>query len=377
MASCCVSTNFHVRILSVQCPLAAASSHRKPGCYTKRVKILGIETSCDETAVAVVEEGRRLLSNVIASQVDIHRRYGGVVPEVASRQHVLQIMPIIRESLIQAKVPLEDVDAVAVTHGPGLAGALLVGVNAAKALAFALGVPLVGVNHLEGHIYAAWLSNQRPEEEPGFPLLCLIASGGHTDLVLMENHGVYRLLGRTRDDAAGEAFDKAARILGLGFPGGPEIQRWAQGAQDREKLPRAWLKGSHDFSFSGLKTALLHRAQAANLYPPGGLAEEHRRMAVKEMAAAFQASVVDVIVAKTLDAAREFKTRGVVLGGGVTANALLRETICQRANTPVLIPPAVLCTDNGAMVAACGYFHLSRGLKDSLDLDVDPSLSLG
>ena len=341
------------------------------------MKVLGIETSCDETAVAVVEDGHRILSNVIASQIDIHRRYGGVVPEVASRQHVLQMMPVVREALQRSKVTLEEVDAVAVTHGPGLAGCLLVGVNTAKSLALALALPLAGVNHLEGHIYAAWLNGQRPDEEPGFPLLCLIASGGHTDLVLMQGHGRYRLLGRTRDDAAGEAFDKAARILGLSFPGGPEIQRVAQGAQGREQLPRSWLRGSYDFSFSGLKTALLHKAQAAGLYPPADTQDELERDTVRELSAAFQDSVVDVIVTKTLDAAREHRVKGVVLGGGVTANALLRAIILQKASLPVLIPPPDLCTDNGAMIGACGYFHLSRGLEQGLDLDLDPALALG
>ena len=345
--------------------------------YTGGVKILGIETSCDETAVAVVEDGRKLLSNVISSQVAIHRPYGGVVPELASRQHVVAIGTIVNQALEEAGADWDDVDAVSVTHGPGLAGALVVGVNAAKALALTLELPLVGVNHLEGHVYAAWLEEDPPDRELGFPLLCLIASGGHTDLVLMAGHGEYRLLGRTRDDAAGEAFDKAARVLGLGFPGGPEIQRVSEAAVGRERLPRAWLRGTLDFSFSGLKTALLHKAQAACIYPPGDLEEEEAAEIVMELAAAFQESVVDVLTAKTLRAASEFGAKGVILGGGVTANRLLRERIRAKAELPVLIPAPILCTDNGAMVAACAYYQLNRGAEGDMDMEVDPSLSLG
>ena len=350
-------------------------------------KILGIETSCDETAVAVVEDGWKVLSNVISSQVELHARYGGVVPEVASRQHVLEIAPTIHQALEEAGTGFRELDAVAVTYGPGLAGSLLVGLNAAKALAFALGAPLLGINHLEGHIFAAWLSPDSardradPATDPGFPLVCLIASGGHTDLALMEGYGAYNLLGRTRDDAAGEAFDKAARILGLGFPGGPEIQRVASDVRPTEPLPRAWLKGTRDFSFSGVKTALLRRAQAAGVYPPGEMVlgdleeEEHRRI-IGEMAAAFQESLVDVMVQKTLEAAEAYGARGIILGGGVAANALLREQLTHRSSLPTLIPPPVLCTDNGAMIAACGNYHLSLGHRGFLDLDVDPSLSL-
>ena len=361
------------------------------------MKILGIETSCDETAAAVVVDGRFVLSNVIASQIDLHARYGGVVPEVASRQHVLAIVPTIQRALEEAGLTLQDdLAAVAVTQGPGLAGALLVGLNAAKALAFSLGVPLIGVNHLEAHIYASWLSppeaqgseasppsagarrsGKDPEESAGFPLLCIIASGGHTDLVLMEGHGQYRLLGRTRDDAAGEAFDKAARILGLGFPGGPEIQRVAMGATGTEKLPRAWLRGSYDFSFSGLKTALLHRAQALGLYPPGDDPDTHRQTEIMEVAAAFQESVVEVIVAKAIEAIKKTGARGVLLGGGVTANTSLRERIVSQSPIPVFIPTPSLCTDNGAMVAGCAFYLLARGAGDGLQLDVDPSLRLG
>ena len=343
------------------------------------IKVLGIETSCDETAAAVVEDGRWVLSNIVASQVELHSRYGGIVPEVASRQHVIEIAPIIARAMEDASVSLEELDAVAVTSGPGLAGSLLVGANFAKALAFSLGKPLLGINHLEGHIYAAWLHSGEggaeadPERSPGFPLVCLIASGGHTDLVLMEAHGSYRLLGRTRDDAAGEAFDKAARILGLGFPGGPEIQRVAVGAQGDERLPRAWLKDTHDFSFSGVKTALLHMAQDRGVYPPSGEMEH----GVREMAAAFQESLVDVMVTKALDAANVWAARGIVLGGGVAANARLRSRMLEEAEIPALIPPPVLCTDNGAMIAASGYFRFTAGHRDTLDMDVDPSLSLG
>jgi N6-L-threonylcarbamoyladenine synthase len=344
------------------------------------MKILGIETSCDETAAAVVEDGRRVLSNIIASQVDIHARYGGVVPEVASRQHVIHVAPTVAEALESAGVVMDELDAVAVTYGPGLAGSLLVGLNFAKALAFSLGIPLLCMNHLEGHIYSAWLRRDDapdPGTEPGFPYLCLIASGGHTDLVQMEAHGRYRLLGRTRDDAAGEAFDKAARILGLGFPGGPEIQRVSGGALGKESLPRAWLRDTQDFSFSGVKTALLHKAQDRGIYPPPGELEgEDMEREVREMAAAFQDSVVDVMVSKTLEAADKWNAKGIILGGGVTANALLRERMLRQSSLPVLIPPPILCTDNGAMMAACGYYHLIRGHSSTFDLDVDPSLSL-
>ena len=339
--------------------------------------LLGIETSCDETAVAVVEDGRRLRSNVIASQVDIHARYGGIVPEIASRQHILQIGPILEQALEEAGVTLEDLDAIAVTRGPGLAGSLLVGVNAAKGLAFALGVPLLGVNHLEGHIYAAWLEGQSPEQDPGFPLMCLVASGGHTDLILMRGHGDYLLVGRTRDDAAGEAFDKAARVLGLGFPGGPAVQRVAQGVTATERLPRARLKEreSLDFSFSGLKTALLYAARGRGLYPPPeGGADPHQ---VAQMAAAFQESVVDSLVERTIEAVQREGVRGIILGGGVAANTLLRLEMGRRAPVPVLVPGPVLCTDNGAMVAACGYFWHRRGEAHGWDMDVVPNLRLG
>jgi N6-L-threonylcarbamoyladenine synthase len=343
------------------------------------LKILGIETSCDETAVGVVADGRRVLCNVISSQAELHAPYGGVVPEVASRQHVRDLVPALEKALADSGLALEDIDVVSATYGPGLAGSLITGLNSAKAISFALGVPLLGVNHLEGHIYASWLNREDPEREPGFPLACLIASGGHTDLVLMEGHGVYKLLGRTRDDAAGEAFDKAARILGLGFPGGPEIQRVSQGAAGRERLPRAWMKQTLDFSFSGVKTALLRLAQEKGVYPSGsgGLDQGELDELVRELAAAFQESVVDVMAAKLLDMAEKYRARGLILAGGVAANARLRQEVTLRSRLPVIIPEPVLCTDNGAMIAACAYYQYRRDNESGLDLDVDPGLSLG
>ena len=350
------------------------------------MKILGIETSCDETAAGVVEDGRALRSNIISSQAQLHSAYGGVVPELASRQHIRDLTPVLERAVGDCGMGLEDIDAVAVTYGPGLAGALLTGLNAAKAIAWSLDVPLLGVNHLEGHIYASWLTDADPAADPGFPLACLVASGGHTDLLLMQGHGDYRLVGRTRDDAAGEAFDKAARILGLGFPGGPEIQRVTQGGggdAEREAngatLPRAWLRDTLDFSFSGVKTALLHQAQRRGLYPepPAGADEAATAAAVRELAAAFQESVVEVISAKLVQMAERYRVRGLLLGGGVTANARLREEIRRRSPVPVIIPPPVLCTDNGAMVAACGFYQHQRGEQWPLELDVDPGLPLG
>ena len=340
------------------------------------IKILGIETSCDETAAGVVEDGRKLLSNVISSQAELHSPHGGVVPEVASRQHVRDLVPVLEQAASYSGFGLEDIDAIAVTYGPGLAGSLITGVNSAKAIAYSLGIPLIGVNHLEGHIYASWLAKANLEEDPGFPLACLVASGGHTDLLLMEGHGKYKLVGRTRDDAAGEAFDKAARILGLGFPGGPEIQRVSEGARGDEQLPRAWMKDTLDFSFSGIKTALLHMAQDRGIYPSPENGIDQERM-VRELASAFQESVVDVISAKLVEMAAKYKVKGLVLGGGVTANARLREEIVKRSPLPVIIPPPILCTDNGAMIAACGYFQYQRGEETGMGIDVSPGLPLG
>ncbi|MCH2672082.1 MAG: tRNA (adenosine(37)-N6)-threonylcarbamoyltransferase complex transferase subunit TsaD [Dehalococcoidia bacterium] len=340
------------------------------------VNILGIETSCDETAAGVVADGRVLMSNVISSQIDLHAKYGGVVPELASRQHVRDLIPVLEQAATDADLSLEDMDAIAVTYGPGLAGSLITGVNAAKAISYSLGIPLIGVNHLEGHIYASWLTKTELEKDPGFPLACLVASGGHTDLLLMEGHGKYKLVGRTRDDAAGEAFDKAARILGLGFPGGPEIQRVSAGANGEEDLPRAWMKGTLDFSFSGIKTALLHIAQDRGLYPSPENGVDTERL-IRELAAAFQESVVDVLSAKLIEMASKYKANGLVLGGGVTANARLRKEITKRSHLPVIIPPPILCTDNGAMIAACGYFQYERGDQTPMNIDVNPGLPLG
>jgi len=324
------------------------------------MKILGIETSCDETAAAVVEDGVKILSNQIASQVEIHARYGGIVPEVASRQHILAIIPILKQAMAEAKATWGNLDGIAVTIGPGLAGSLLVGVNVAKAIALAHGLPLTGVNHLEGHVYAGWLINRSID----FPLVCLIVSGGHSDLALMRGHGDYLVLGRTRDDASGEAFDKAARILGLGYPGGPAIEQAARNGIASLKLPRAWLEGTNDFSFSGVKTALLR------------LVEEGKVTDKLDAAASFQEAVVDVLVTKTVAVAKEHRVKQVLLVGGVASNELLRQQLVKNSPIPVLVPEPVLCTDNAAMIAACGYYRFQAGKMNGLDLDVVPNLKL-
>lgn len=325
------------------------------------MNVLALETSCDETGAAVVRDGIRVLSNVVASQIEIHRRFGGVVPEVASRQHVLAILPAIDEALRMAGTGWEDIHAVAATRGPGLAGALLVGVNTAKAVAWSHGLPLAGVNHIEAHIYANWLEDGRP---PRFPLLCLIVSGGHTELILMRNHGVYERLGRTLDDAAGEAFDKAARILGLAYPGGPAIQSAAEQAAGREVvLPRAELRDSYAFSFSGLKTAILRAAQ-----------QEPKD--VSALANGFQESVVDILVRKTVAAAGQTGAVDVAVAGGVAANRRLRECMARELGDRVRFPRLEYCTDNAAMIGGAAYFSLRRGERGALDMDVDPSLDL-
>ncbi|RMF49885.1 MAG: tRNA (adenosine(37)-N6)-threonylcarbamoyltransferase complex transferase subunit TsaD [Anaerolineae bacterium] len=334
------------------------------------MRILAIESSCDETAAAIVEDGRKLLSNAVASQVDLHARYGGVFPEMASRQHVLSIYPIVQQALREAHLSLDELDAIAVTRGPGLPGSLVVGLNAAKGLALGSGLPLVGVNHLEGHIYAAWLYREEPAPpEPQFPILALIVSGGHTELILIREHLQYQRLGGTLDDAAGEAFDKAARMLGLGYPGGPAIQQAGKEGDPRAfDFPRAWLGDSWDFSFSGLKTAVLRQVQA--------LQKQRLDLPVADLAASFEAAVVEVLTVKTMRAAERFGARSVLVAGGVSANQRLREEITRRSPLPVHIPPLAFCTDNAAMIAAAGCRRFAAGQRDGMSLDVLPTWPL-
>lgn len=339
--------------------------------------ILGIETSCDETGAAVVENGTRMLSNVVASQIALHAPFGGVFPEVASRAHVEAIQPVVQQALDDAGVTLEAIDAIAVTRGPGLAGSLLVGVNYAKGLALGRDLPLVGVNHLEGHIYSLWLTER--EEPIRFPVVCLIVSGGHSEIVLITDHGEYTLLGSTIDDAAGEAFDKVARLLGLAYPGGPVIERTARGADPTAyDFPRALRGEGYNFSFSGLKTAVLRAVQAPHA---GKRAPKAERMtpdqllpgvSVPDVAASFQAAVVDILVEKTVAAALAYGVTEVWMAGGVSANGVLRARMSAVSPLPVRYPPLKLCVDNGAMIAAAGYFRFVQGYRDGLDLDVRP-----
>lgn len=352
-----------------------------------QARILGIETSCDETAAAVVENGRHILSNIVATQLELHAQFGGVFPEVASRQHIRVIYQVIDQSLKDAHLNLEEVDAIAVTRGPGLPGSLVVGVNAAKGLAFASNLPLIGINHLEAHVYSAWLEwpplNNRniylneqdgsmdDEHRPQFPLLVLIVSGGHTELILMENHLHYQLLGGTIDDAAGEAFDKVGRLLGLAYPGGPSIQKSAEsGDPHAYNFPRAWLEGTWNFSFSGLKTAVLREVKRLEKYSSGIYNSE---LPVANLSASFQAAVVDVLVNKTIRAAQEFHANEILVAGGVSANKLLRDTIVAQADCNVYIPPIQLCTDNAAMIASAGHYRFINGQRDTPDFDVLPN----
>ncbi|MFL5775865.1 MAG: tRNA (adenosine(37)-N6)-threonylcarbamoyltransferase complex transferase subunit TsaD [Chloroflexota bacterium] len=346
--------------------------------------VLAVESSCDETGVALVENGRRIHSNVVASQTALHAATGGIVPEVAARAHLRWIVPVLDEALDAAGAAVKDVDAIAVTYGPGLAGSLLVGINFAKSLAFVHDRPLVAVNHLEGHLYAAWLLDPGEErDEPAFPLVALIVSGGHTFLVEMRDHLTYRLLGETVDDAAGEAFDKVGRLLGLPYPGGPSIQRAAEGATGHAvAFPRAWLGDSYDFSFSGLKTAARRTVDAARMDEGLRVDDPDARLsegATAELAWGFQDSVVDVLVTKTLRAALAVGARSIVLGGGVAANTPLRLRLAEDAaerGLPLIVPRPGLCTDNGAMIGAAAARRLAAGDLAGLDLDARPSLPL-
>jgi len=346
-------------------------------------KILAVETSCDETAAAVVEDGQHIRSNVVASQIDIHRRYGGIFPEIASRQHVLALTTVIQDAMVQARTGWNELDAVAVTYGPGLAGSLLVGVNAAKGIALSLDLPLIGVNHLEGHLYSNWLKTDGASLGPTFPSVCLIVSGGHTELVLVRGHLDYEVLGRTLDDAAGEAFDKVARLIGLGYPGGPAIQQAAEGGNPAAfDLPRARLRGTFDFSFSGLKTAVLRIVQryTDKVQSPADTAVVQlplRSLPVANLAASFQMAVVDVLVEKTCQAAERFDAAEILIAGGVSANQVLRREMIARADHPVRVPPLFLCTDNAAMIGAVAHHRFLADQFADLDLDVIPNLRLG
>jgi N6-L-threonylcarbamoyladenine synthase len=330
--------------------------------------IMGIETSCDETAVAIIKNGREIAANVVASQIESHKRFGGVVPEIASRHHVEQITMIIEEALKEAKLTFSDLDAIAVTEGPGLVGALLIGVNAAKALAFAHNIPLVPVHHIAGHIYA-----NRLVTELSFPLLSLVVSGGHTELVYMKEQGHFQVIGETRDDAAGEAYDKVARTLKLPYPGGPHIDRLAQEGSDTLKLPRAWLEeGSYDFSFSGLKSAVINTVHNAE--------QRGEIIAPEDLAASFQESVIEVLVKKTVKATEEYKVEQVLLAGGVAANKGLRKALekafSEKADIDLVIPPLNLCTDNAAMIAAAGSIMFEKGIRADLSLNANPGLDI-
>lgn len=337
---------------------------------SKDITILGIESSCDETAAAVVVNGRQVLSNEISSQIDIHTLYGGVVPEIASRKHVERINQVIREALRKADRKLTDMDAIAVTYGPGLVGALLVGVSAAKGMSFATGIPLIGVHHIEGHISANFIA--APELEP--PFICLVVSGGHTHLVIVRDYGSYEILGRTMDDAAGEAFDKVARAIGLGYPGGPKIDKAAkEGNPDAIQFPHGKVTGKkYDFSFSGLKSAVLNYLNTEKM--------AGREISVPDVAASFQKSVVETLVTHAMEAVDEYHYDKFALAGGVASNSALRvlaKEACAERGVSFYCPPPILCTDNAAMIACAGYYDYIRGIRSGYDLNAVPNLALG
>ncbi|MEM1503609.1 tRNA (adenosine(37)-N6)-threonylcarbamoyltransferase complex transferase subunit TsaD [Domibacillus sp. 8LH] len=334
----------------------------------KNTYVFGIETSCDETAAAIVKNGTEIVANIVSSQIESHKRFGGVVPEIASRHHVEQIIAVLNETLEQAGLTFKDMDAIAVTKGPGLVGALLIGVNAAKAIAFAHNLPLIGVHHIAGHIYA-----NRLVKEMAFPLLSLVVSGGHTELVYMKEHGSFEVIGETRDDAAGEAYDKVARTLNLPYPGGPHIDRLAAQGEDTYKLPRVRLEeGSYDFSFSGLKSAVINTVHNAE--------QRGEEIVPENLAASFQASVVDVLTEKTIRAAKEYGVKQVLLSGGVAANKGLRASLenafADFKNIELVIPPLSLCTDNAAMIAAAGTILFEQGKRDGMDMNGHPGLDI-
>ena len=336
----------------------------------KEVKILAIESSCDETAAAVVVNGRKVLSNIIFSQIDLHKLYGGVVPEIASRKHIEKINQVVTEALETAGMALEDMDAIAVTYGPGLVGALLVGVSAAKAISFASGIPLVGVHHIEGHISANYIEN--PDLEP--PFACLVVSGGHTHLVLVKDYGEYEILGKTRDDAAGEAFDKVARAIGLGYPGGPKIDKLScEGNPDAIAFPRGKVGGSdYDFSFSGLKSAVLNYLNGCKM--------KNEPVNTANVAASFQKAVIDVLVDHAMHACKEYGFKKFAIAGGVASNAHLRaamEEACRKRKIQFYHPSPILCTDNAAMIGAAAYYEYQKGVRSGLDLNAVPNLKLG
>ncbi len=336
----------------------------------KEIKILGIESSCDETAAAVVVNGRDMLSNVISSQIDIHTLYGGVVPEIASRKHVERVSQVVEQALLNAHMTLDEIDAIGVTYGPGLIGPLLVGVSAAKAIAWAKDIPLVGVHHIEGHISANYIENK--ELEP--PFGCLVVSGGHTHLVLVKDYGEYEILGKTCDDAAGEAFDKVARAIGLGYPGGPKIDKVSkEGNPDAIEFPHGKVRGSeYDFSFSGLKSAVLNYLNAAHM--------KGEEISVPDVAASFQKSVVDVLVDHAMRAVAEYHFKKFAIAGGVASNSALRtamEEACRRRGIRFYRPSPILCTDNAAMIGAAAYYDFRKGIRSDYSLNATPNLKLG